>query len=259
MLELTEIKKFYPENLQKFDRFLLKEYLQFKILEIVFSGNYASKLCFIGGTCLRIVHQNLRFSEDLDFDNFNLSYHDFEELGQQIKKELEKQGYEVELRNFHKGAFHCYVRFPGLLLQSGLSGYQEEKILIQLDTEAQGYEFVPETSFLNKFDVFTPIYIAPLSLLLAQKFYAVLNRKRNKGRDFFDIVFLLSLNTKVDYKFLEMKTGITNGKDLKNRIIAHCQSIDMQQMAEDVAPFLFNASDSKKILLFEQFLSQYQL
>ncbi len=44
---------------------------------------------------------------------------------------------------------------------------------------------------LDKFDVFTQINTTPKELLLAQKFYAVINRKRNKGRDFFDIVFLL--------------------------------------------------------------------
>jgi predicted nucleotidyltransferase component of viral defense system len=256
MLELDEIKRFYPENLRRFDRFLLKEYLQYKILEIVFSGSLASKLCFIGGTCLRIVHQNQRFSEDLDFDNFNLSFDEFSDLGQHIQKELELLGYTVELRNVKKDAFHCYVRFPGLLMQSGLSGYQEEKILIQLDTEAQGYQFNPEPYFINKFDVFTTINCAPLPLLLAQKFYAVLNRKRNKGRDFFDIVYLLSLNVKPDYQFLELKTGISDEKELKARIHNHCQTIDMQVMADDVAPFLFNSGDTKKILFFDQFLTQ---
>jgi hypothetical protein len=56
-----------------------------------------------------------------------------------------------------------------------------------------------------------------------------------------------------------MKTGISNEKDLKNNTIAHCQSIDMEQMAADVQPFLFNSTDTKKILFFEQFLSQNQL
>ncbi|MEN9303775.1 MAG: hypothetical protein RL264_2204 [Bacteroidota bacterium] len=71
MLELKEIKRFYEASLHPHERFLLKEYLQYKILEIVFSSKYASKMLFIGGSCLRIVHQNQRFSEDLDFDNFN--------------------------------------------------------------------------------------------------------------------------------------------------------------------------------------------
>lgn len=187
----------------------------------------------------------------------NLTAEEFNDLGQMIKSQLELQGFEVEIKNVIRGAFHCHVRFPGLLLKSGLSGYQEEKILIQLDTEAQGYNFQSEPFYLNKFDVFTSIKIAPL--LLAQKFYAVLNRKRNKGRDFFDIVYLLSLNVKPDFAFLEQKQGITNGTQLKSTILEHCQQLDMLEMANDVAPFLFNANDVKKIQHFEAFLEMENL
>lgn len=56
MLELKEIKRFYDVSLHPQERFLLKEYLQYKILEIVFSSKHASKMVFIGGTCLRIVY-----------------------------------------------------------------------------------------------------------------------------------------------------------------------------------------------------------
>jgi hypothetical protein len=157
MIDLNEIKKFYPNELWTFNRFLVKEYLQHKILEIVFSSEYATKLVFIGGTCLRIVHQNRRFSEDLDFDNFGLTADEFSDLALLIKAQLELQGYEVEIKNVLKGTFHCNIRFPKLLMQTGLSGYAEEKILIQLDTEAQGYNFQPESYFLNKFDVFSTI------------------------------------------------------------------------------------------------------
>jgi predicted nucleotidyltransferase component of viral defense system len=259
MIDLKEIKRFYPDSLHPFERFLLKEYLQYKILEIIFSSKFASKLVFIGGTCLRIVHQNHRFSEDLDFDNFNLTADEFSDLGILIRYQLELQGYDVEIKNVIKGAFHCHVRFPKLLMQSGLSGYAEEKILIQLDTEAQGYDFEPDQFFLNQFDVFTTIKIAPLPLLLAQKFYAVLNRKRNKGRDFFDIVYLLSLNVLPDYDFLECKTGISNSTQLKEKILAHCKAIDMTAMSKDVEPFLFQTTDTKKIIHFEQFLQQQRL
>jgi predicted nucleotidyltransferase component of viral defense system len=74
MLGLSEIAKHYPENLRGYQRFIIREYLQYKILQIVFDNTiYANKLCFLGGTCLRLVHGNTRFSEDLDFDNFKLS------------------------------------------------------------------------------------------------------------------------------------------------------------------------------------------
>jgi len=58
MLNLKEIENAYPENLRKFRRFILREYLQYKILEIVFVSEFSDKLCFMGGTCLRIVHNN---------------------------------------------------------------------------------------------------------------------------------------------------------------------------------------------------------
>ena len=80
MLTLTEIEKNYPENLRGFKRFLLREYLQHKILQIIYDSKYANSLTFLGGTCLRIVHGNTRFSEDLDFDNFRLKEDVFESI-----------------------------------------------------------------------------------------------------------------------------------------------------------------------------------
>ncbi|MEJ0056586.1 MAG: nucleotidyl transferase AbiEii/AbiGii toxin family protein [Bacteroidota bacterium] len=143
---------------------------------------YASQLCFLGGTCLRIVHGNNRFSEDIDFDNFGLTEENFQSISEQIKKELEREGYEVEIKTVYKGAFHCYVRFPGLLFKEGLAGYQEQKILIQLDIEPQHFDFQPEKHILNKFDVFTEIPVTPLSLLLAQKFYTIITGKDRRGK-----------------------------------------------------------------------------
>jgi hypothetical protein len=39
--------------------------------------------------------------------------------------------------------------------------------------------------------MFYPDQCYPVDILLAQKFYAVIKRKRNKGRNFYDIDFLL--------------------------------------------------------------------
>lgn len=49
MLRLNEIKLFFPSSLHRFPRFMLREYLQYKILEIVFTGPFANALCFLGG------------------------------------------------------------------------------------------------------------------------------------------------------------------------------------------------------------------
>jgi len=64
MLEFQQIKEQYPENLQRFERLILREYLQYKILQAIFDSKHASKLAFLGGTALRIVYGNTRFSEE---------------------------------------------------------------------------------------------------------------------------------------------------------------------------------------------------
>jgi hypothetical protein len=145
------------------------------------------------------------------------------------------------------------------LYKEGLSGYREEKILIQLDTEPQHFDFVPEKYIINRFDIFTQIFITPLNLLLSQKFYAVCNRERNKGRDFFDIVFLLSLVDRPDYNYLELKMGVSNEKQLKEKMIEKCSRLNMKEMAKDVQPFLFNPKDAQKVLLFSELINQAKL
>jgi len=69
MITLAEIKKFYPSDLHKFDRSILREYLQYLILSIIFSHKIGEKLSFLGGTRLRVVNHSQRFSEDIDFDS----------------------------------------------------------------------------------------------------------------------------------------------------------------------------------------------
>lgn len=256
MLNLNEILSFYPETLQIHRPFVLREYLQFKILEILFDGPYSSKFCFLGGTCLRLVHNNTRFSEDLDFDNFQITEAEFSEVSEGIKSGLERQGYLVEMKQVIRGTYHCNIRFPGLLFEQGLSGFRTEKILIQLDTEPQHFDFKPEIFVLNKFDVTASIFITPPDLLLAQKFAALCLRKRSKGRDFFDIVFLLSKSVKPNYDYLHMKLGVSTSEQLRNLVRAVCAKTNMEEMVSEVAPFLFNPADEKKIRLFLPIVEQ---
>jgi predicted nucleotidyltransferase component of viral defense system len=257
MLDIYQIEQYYPENLRGFRRFILREYLQYKILEIVFNGPHANKLVFLGGTCLRIVQGNQRFSEDLDFDNLLLSESEFTEISANISVQLDRMGYETETKLVAKGAYHCYIRFPRLLFAQGLSGFEEEKILIQLDTEPQHFDYAAEKPILNKFDVFTKIAATPLPILMAQKCYAILNRPRNKGRDFFDLVFLMGRNSAPDIAYLRQKLNLETPEVLKERLLNRCLNLDMTAMAADVAPFLFNPADEKKVRLFAEYLEGY--
>jgi predicted nucleotidyltransferase component of viral defense system len=259
MLSLEQIKPYYPENLLGFERFMLREYLQYKILDILFESEYSDRFSFIGGTALRIVHGNNRFSEDLDFDNFNLSDKEFGEVSEIIKYGLELEGYQLNLRNVMGVAYHCYIRFPNLLYDNNLSGHSEEKIMIRLDTEAQYINYEPESYLINRFDVFSNIKVTPRDLLLAQKFLTILERKRNKGRDFYDVVFFIGKGVSPDYDFLNQKAGISDGKSLKEALLVKIGTLDMGKMAAEVKPFLMNPGDSKKVELFRNYILQTEL
>lgn len=254
MLNITEIQKFYPKNMHPFKRNILREYLQYKILQIIFLTEYSAKLSFMGGTCLRIVFGTNRFSEDLDFDNFGLTEIEFDSLSDIVAKHLQEEGYIVEIKTIHKGAFRCYIRIPNLLFDNKLSGYQEETILIQLDTEAQKFEYKPESFILNKFDILSRIYYTPQNILLSQKIWAILNRKTPKGRDYYDTMFLFSI-ANPDYKYLKLKADISNIYELKTKLELKIQSINIKQLIKDVSPFLINPNDINRIELFPDFIN----
>ncbi len=258
MLDFQQIQGQYPDHLRVFERALLREYLQHKILQAIFESKKAHKLAFLGGTALRIVYGNSRFSEDIDLDNFDLSWSEFEQVIQKVEHFLTLEGFEVEIKNVAKGAYHCYLRFPDLLYNQGLSPYQQEKILIQIDTTAQGFDYQPEIKILNKFDVYTEIKVTPLNILLAQKIYTAVNRKRPKGRDFFDITFLFS-RTKPHFGFLIQKMGIETPEGLREGILERIETYDFQKLADDVSPFLMKKGEIKRVENFKQFWTQVEM
>lgn len=255
MISLDQILSAYPENLRAFRESILKEYLQYKILNSIFNSEYAAKLVFLGGTALRIVHGSTRFSEDLDFDNLGLTEEEFINLSTVIQKDLALEGLEVEVNTVTKNAYRIKIRIPKLLFDSGLSSMSTHKILIQVDTVPQNFEYTPDKPLLNKFDVFTQINAVPKDLLLAQKIYAAVNRKRTMGRDFFDIVFLSGIGAKPNFAYLEKTIEVGNQEDLKKYLLEKTALLNFEDLAKDVEPLLFDPRDKKKVLLFREFVS----
>ena len=259
MMNLEQIASQFPPHLSLQKQAMLREYLQCVILEILFESPFATKFSFLGGTCLRLVHGNTRFSEDLDFDNFGLTDSDFDAVAAHVQKGLDKQGYRVEVSNVHRGAYRCNIRFPGLLFEQGLSGHREEKILIQLDSENQGYVFHPQTFVLVRFGLFTRLIVTPPALLLAQKLHTLGNRPRAKGRDYFDVVFLFSQNHLPDYGYLEAKMSAGTPELLRAAIFKLLDQVDLDALAADVRPFLFNPDDDRRVRYFREFWEQVKL
>ncbi len=253
MLDIKQIESFYPESLRPFKKNLLREYMQYKMLEAIFNSKFGRKLVLLGGTATRIIHGNTRFSEDLDFDNVGLNNDDFEQLISLIKKQLKLQGYNVETRNVFKGAFRSLIRIPDVLYKNKISKHKNEKLLIRIDMEPQNFSYMLDKIIINKFDVFLRINVVPSDILLSQKIFCIFSRKRQMGRDFYDILFLMG-KTKPNLEYLKNKLSIKDQGDLKKMILKKCQSINFNQLAKDLEPFLFTPEDSKRVLSFHDFL-----
>lgn len=104
---------------------MLVEYLQYELLDSLFKDATAAELSFIGGTAIRILHDSPRFSEDLDFDNFGLSFTRFESLLKTACRDMEYKGFLIEyrliLRMLKRSLDWIGLNFSGALASSSVS------------------------------------------------------------------------------------------------------------------------------------------
>lgn len=131
MISIDELINFYSDKLKPFKKNILREYLQYKILQIIYDSSHFKDLIFMGGTAIRIIHGNTRFSENLDFDNISLTKDSFKSLMYLIKKNLELEGYNIETKFTFKGAFRCQLKFIELLSNMNISKHKDAKVNIQ--------------------------------------------------------------------------------------------------------------------------------
>ena len=254
MLLFDEVLKFSREyNLPQTDyQSILIEYLQCEILDSLYE--LSPNLYFIGGTCLRLFHNLPRFSEDLDFDNFDLKQEDFKRLINELGKNLKLKGFEVSFRLTFKNAYHCYFKFDKLLYQNNLSPYKNQKILIRLDTVGHSFKVKRENNFLNRYGLTRDIMLNPLDTLMSQKILAMLNRKTAKGRDFYDFIFLQA-RTRPDFNYLKQVAKINNWFEIKKIADKKFKNLDFKKLAKDAEKFLFNRKDVEKIINFKKYFN----
>ena len=260
MINFEEIKSFFAESLRKNPshfEYMLKEYFHYRMLDMIYSGEYALKLSFIGGTSLRILHHIQRFSEDLDFDCFNLSREEFVSLTDKVIDRLRQEGIKVEADDKEKDqkldAFRRNIIFPGLLFDLGFSGHREKKLLIKIECEPHHYAYEPVKPIIQKYNVFTQIFAPSPDILLSMKTGAVL--ERGKGRDYYDFIFLSGI-TEPDFGYLELKFGIINYSQLYDRILESCKETDFKLKSRDFEKLVFDPVETKKVLLFKEYIQQ---
>lgn len=253
MIDLQYIRNFYPLHFRqntRFERLMLKEYLQLLILEHLASSAYAPKLTFIGGTCLRHVYGINRFSEDLDFDCKQLSQADFMAMTDGVVTYLQRCGVNAVLRDKDNGrltAFRRNIYFPEMLFELNLTGHREERLLVKIEAQDQGVDYQAQIVTINKLGFFFMLRCAPVDIICAMKVAALLGR--GKGRDFFDLLYLSSL-TRPNYEFLRERCGVTDAGQLREILEEVLRHTDLNRKREDFKHLVADPMQADRILSF---------
>ncbi len=53
-----------------------------------------------------------------------------------------------------------------------------------------------------------------------------------------------------------MKMAISTAEELKKALLQVCKHASLKALAQDVTPFLFQATDAKKVELFDRYIQQ---
>ena len=259
MIDLDFIRSFFPPAIareSRFDRYMLKEYIQLLILDYLASTPYITKLSFIGGTNLRLIQGIDRFSEDLDFDCKGLTEEEFLAMTDSVVDYLRQSNINAEIRDktsVKLSAFRRNIYFPEMLFNLGLSGHRDERLLMKVEAQDQGATYQPVVADINRMGFFFRVHIPPLDVLCAMKFAAILSRQ--KGRDFYDAIFLLS-KTNPNIGFLAARTGIASLDELKSEVRERLAQIDLQEKKRDFAHLIFNDANAERILRFPDIVSK---
>ena len=188
-----------------------RDYVQVLFLSRLYE--HKIPLVFKGGTCLRLLHNSPRFSEDLDFTS--LETKDVKPIFKNALDKLKLIGLDGKLNKEKKSKFAVSyrMRYKGPLY----TGKPISMGSIRLEVSLRDMLLDPELLTIPSTYPDTPPFLAscmPVEEILAEKIRALL--KRSKPRDIFDAWFLINKGVKVDLDLINKKIRLQGLKfDLK--------------------------------------------
>ena len=256
------VDKYNPKTIED-KKNAIKEVLQEVVLAGLSKTDFFTHAAFYGGTALRIFYGMDRFSEDLDFtllvsdDDFDMSkyFKPISDVVNSLGLNFEVSKKDKTLNSNIDSAF--------------IKGNTKETLITIYPSSSDSRYIIHNEKTIIKFevDVNPPLYanteikfrllpfpyqvrVYDQSSLFAGKIHAVIARtlkNRVKGRDLYDYIYYLSLDTKVNLKHLEARLKQTKTIDenmtlsrevlieiLENRF----EQIDYELARLDVKPFI---------------------
>lgn len=210
---------------------ILREYVQILFLDQFYQNNLVKGTYFKGGTAIRLLLGSPRFSEDLDFSSG------------QTAGELEKavfttvKNLSATIPNLTVKNLETLQGYSAKLFLSTAISSQPLTVKLDFSLRANILETLtgPVESTLPVKIISVVEHLSPKELL-AEKIHALINRQ--KGRDVFDLWFLLSKNVPFDQKFIDKKLGFFKQKLNVGQINDLIKNWPDKDLDADLRPFL---------------------
>lgn len=232
MITLKELKKI--ANKSKLNLYQQEKDYLLKLFLYHYYESFEDAV-FKGGTCIKYIHGLPRFSEDIDF-NIDISPEFFQK---QIKTTLKKiailgiKTYFLKEEKF-KHAYTCEIGFHGPLYK----GTEQTRNKIRIDAgKRTGTILDPQWKIISSEYPETKtnflVKIMQDEEILVEKIISLMNR--NKGRDLFDVWFLLEKNVEINKKLFYKKT--TSKFKLEKIPTRQDYERDIEKLSERIIPY----------------------
>ncbi|MDP3994776.1 MAG: nucleotidyl transferase AbiEii/AbiGii toxin family protein [bacterium] len=217
---------------KQIDQFtLLREILQITFLNEMFSFPETKDMYFKGGTCLKLLYQSNRFSEDLDFST-TIKKNRLDSIVDESVKKMQKvfPGLSVKNEKSLEGVT------KKIYLKTEIS---PQDLTIRLDFSQRENVLEPKQSVIST-DLPIPSFTLVNHLsnreILAEKYRAIMSRE--KGRDIYDFWYLLTKKTFLDGKLVQSKLNLYGKKYEPTIFIEKIKRWNNNEIIQDVNKFL---------------------
>jgi predicted nucleotidyltransferase component of viral defense system len=233
---------------------LLREYLHAEILYAMQRSGAFLNLAFIGGTALRFLYQLPRYSVDLDFSLENTRNYDFPRFVKKIESRLIKAGYRFSSTvKIDRIVQSMTVKFEEMLQETGLAAQSNQKLSIKIEIDCNPPAGADTDSTIIRKHFFLHLWHHHISSLFSGKIHALLTRKWTKGRDIYDLIWYLTLPSKIEPNFTHLNNALVQTgwkeqpltpQNWKMFIADYLKKLEWDSAINDVRDFLENPEDA---------------
>lgn len=229
MISLAQLKPFarqYKTN----DATVFREYLQLLFLSRLYEYSKNQQIIFKGGTAIHFIFNAPRFSEDLDFTAV-MPEQEFTESLTKTFAILESEG-QIGFKQRKTLAGKRFM-LSATLPDSSLKSF------INLDFSFRERVFEPQNSFIkSEYPVLFTSQVAHMSKneIIAEKIRAIMRRR--KGRDIYDLWYLLAQGAKMDSNLIAEKFKYYDEKFVIKELIERVEVFAKADFINDLKPFV---------------------